>query len=43
MFAYKFINIFRLFRHGKRLVLMVLTRLLTTLAYLYNLVGWLKM
>ncbi len=34
---------FRLFRHDKRLVLMFLTRLLTTLAHLYNLVGWLKM
>ncbi len=30
-------------RHDKRLVLMFLTRLLTTLAHLYNLVGWLKM
>ncbi len=27
----------------KRSVLMFLTRLLTTLAHLYNLVGWLKM
>jgi len=34
---------FRLFRHDKRLVLMFFTRLLTTLAHLYNLVGWLKM
>ncbi len=30
-----------MFRHDKRLVLM--TRLLTTLAHLYNPVGWLKM
>ena len=34
---------FRLFRHDKHLLLMVLTRLLTTLAHVYNLVGWLKM
>ena len=34
---------FGLLRHDKRLVLMFLTRLLTTLAHLYNLVGWLKM
>ena len=34
---------FRLFRHDKRLVLMLLTRSLTTLTHLYNLVGVLKM
>ncbi len=34
---------FRLFRHDKHSVLMCLTRLLTTLAHLYNLVGWLKL
>ncbi len=34
---------FRLFRHDKHLVLTFLTGLLTTLAHLYNLVGWLQM
>ncbi len=34
---------FRLFTRYKHLALMFFTRLMTTLAYLYNLVGWLKM
>ena len=33
---------FRLLGYDKHLVLLFLTRLLTTLAHLYNLVGWLK-
>jgi hypothetical protein len=33
---------FTLFRHDKHLVLLFFTRSLTTLAHLYNLVGWLK-
>ena len=42
--TYEYLQIhFGLFRHVKRLVLVFLTRLLTTLAHLYNLVGWLKM
>ena len=32
----------RQFKHDERLVLIVLTRLLTTLVHLYNLDGWLK-